>query len=544
MPWKISDVDRFKKGLTNKQKRQWVKIANSALNSCLSDGGTQKNCEASAIRQANGSVGNNMEVFQIYNLKTNNYSIRKEIFEDREHIVVPVVMMIDGVHAGSHGPLLHTGDEYGKYPDSWNGIPVVVYHPEDFNGSPISANSPDVFEGEKIGTVFNATYQSKLRAEAWIDVEKIEKIAPLALTYINQQRPLDVSVGVFTDDDISPGTWNSEDYTAIARNHRPDHLALLPGEAGACSWEDGCGVRANQEKGGGEELKKELKTMAMQLLKNGLSINGIQFNIQGFKEICSKIQSKLDALDNSVHWHGLTEVFENEFIYTVFPKEDGGEPKLYRRGYKIDTQDDTIKFEGDPTPVVRRVEFLDINTNSSKLTKKGVIQMEGKEKKHCCPEQVKLIIQSEHTRFEESDRDWLETQNEGTIIKLLPVEPKEQAPPQVNKEQAIEVLKDQFKTTDQFLSLLPDELKSQMQYGLSLYKDERMNLVTNITSNSNFTDEDLKGKSIDELKKLSDAIKPSSDFSPMGINNKPPINNSKPNRMVLPVGVKPKEEKK
>lgn len=29
MPWTTKDVDRHKKGLTDKQKRQWVAIANS-----------------------------------------------------------------------------------------------------------------------------------------------------------------------------------------------------------------------------------------------------------------------------------------------------------------------------------------------------------------------------------------------------------------------------------------------------------------------------------------------------------------------------------
>ena len=170
--------------------------------------------------------------------------------------------------------------------------------------------------------------------------------------------------------------------------------------------------------------------------------------------------------------------------------------------------------------------------------------MEGKEKKSCCPEQVKIIVQSKHTRFEESDREWLETQDEGTIVKLLPIEPEKQSPPQINKEQAVQVLKDQFKTTDQFLSLLPVEMKSQMQYGLGLYKEERENLVSNITDNSDFIDKDLEEKSIDELKKLSNAIKPKSDFSPMGSGNGPQNNASTPDRIVLPVGVKPKEEKK
>lgn len=54
MPWTKSDVDRFNKGLSDKQKSQWVAVANSALKKCQDDGGD--NCDASAIRQANAAV--------------------------------------------------------------------------------------------------------------------------------------------------------------------------------------------------------------------------------------------------------------------------------------------------------------------------------------------------------------------------------------------------------------------------------------------------------------------------------------------------------
>lgn len=51
MPWKVSDVDSHKKGLTPEQKKKWVKIANSVLASCKKEGG--KDCDAKAIRIAN-----------------------------------------------------------------------------------------------------------------------------------------------------------------------------------------------------------------------------------------------------------------------------------------------------------------------------------------------------------------------------------------------------------------------------------------------------------------------------------------------------------
>lgn len=56
MPWTIKDVDSFKSGLTAKQKRQWVAVANSALQKCLDNGGTDKTCAPKAIKMANGTV--------------------------------------------------------------------------------------------------------------------------------------------------------------------------------------------------------------------------------------------------------------------------------------------------------------------------------------------------------------------------------------------------------------------------------------------------------------------------------------------------------
>lgn len=61
MPWTIADVARHKLGLTPKQKRQWVEVANSVLARCLADGGEQTVCEARAVRQANGVAGGKME---------------------------------------------------------------------------------------------------------------------------------------------------------------------------------------------------------------------------------------------------------------------------------------------------------------------------------------------------------------------------------------------------------------------------------------------------------------------------------------------------
>jgi hypothetical protein len=59
VPWTVSDVDKHKKGLTRRQKRLWVNVANSALARCEKEVGTD--CEAKAIRQASAVVDSRKE---------------------------------------------------------------------------------------------------------------------------------------------------------------------------------------------------------------------------------------------------------------------------------------------------------------------------------------------------------------------------------------------------------------------------------------------------------------------------------------------------
>lgn len=56
MPFSVGDVDKHNKGLTAAQKKKWVSVANSSLNSCVADGGSDKTCAPSAIRIANSTI--------------------------------------------------------------------------------------------------------------------------------------------------------------------------------------------------------------------------------------------------------------------------------------------------------------------------------------------------------------------------------------------------------------------------------------------------------------------------------------------------------
>jgi len=436
---------------------------------------------------------------QRYNiLTTNNYTLRTETHQGRKHLVIPVVMMVEGVHNGSAGPLLHTQEELGKFPEAWNGIPVSIGHPE-VNGCPISANSPSVIDQSVIGRVYNSKMEdSRLKGEVWADIEKLKQLSPLAYAYIMQQKPLDVSVGVFSEDEPTTGEWNGENYIAIARNYRPDHLALLPEATGACSWQDGCGIRANSE---------------------------------GLLEAVNLVRDKLYSLDNDKLSYYLEEVYDDgTFIYR---EERDGKGKYYRRTYQI--KDGEVQFSNDAEEVVKEVKYKKIVT--MKRTKNTKNNIGGKRM-----DKVQELLTIAPSVYTEDDKEWLEKLEEEQVDKLIvcaktnteTAAAKETAEaakvkaeekiialeseitelkkgvPQVNEEAALKILKEKVSDIKTFEELLPDELKKQFNYGQRLYKEHRQELIQHILNNQAekvWDEESLKKKDDDDLQRTADSIK-------------------------------------
>lgn len=169
---------------------------------------------------------------------------RREIFLGQEHLVVPLVMLRETVVNGA----LVTMNELK--PQGWNGVPVTIGHP-NVKGSMVPANSPKVLEAWRVGHIFNAHLDGdKLKAEAWIDINLAEKNYPGIIPLLEGGTEMDVSTGYFSTDVPEVGLHEGKPYFQVHRDLKPDHLALLPDEEGACSWADGCGVRINQKEKG------------------------------------------------------------------------------------------------------------------------------------------------------------------------------------------------------------------------------------------------------------------------------------------------------
>jgi hypothetical protein len=173
--------------------------------------------------------------------------IRAETLAGKEYTVVPVIAVVEGVLQGANStePELAVASEFGKYPDAWNGRPVVLRHPQ-VQGIYVSANHPQIMEDWHFGFMFNTMLDgTKLKTEAWIDNARVAELGgdfQTTLDRINAGEVINVSVGIFMDARISPGTYEGKKYSARWENVVPDHLAILPDDIGACSVADGCGT--------------------------------------------------------------------------------------------------------------------------------------------------------------------------------------------------------------------------------------------------------------------------------------------------------------
>lgn len=167
---------------------------------------------------------------------------RKARLKGKDYLVASTTLLVPGVLNGSKGPLYYPLEEVQKHVDKWNGMPLVVYHPM-LNGEPVSARDPGILESQGIGQVFKARVENgKLVAESWFDIEATRKVDNRILESLEQGIPIELSTGLSAKADPKEGVFNDRNYSAVALDYEPDHLAILPDQKGACSLQDGCGV--------------------------------------------------------------------------------------------------------------------------------------------------------------------------------------------------------------------------------------------------------------------------------------------------------------
>jgi len=149
----------------------------------------------------------------------------------RPWLVAPMTLIVPGVLNGSQGPLYYPKEEVSKYPENWNHKPITVNHPQA-GGS----TNPDVLNNVQIGFVLNSRIENgNLVADGWFDVYRLSQVDGRILNKLKQGETVELSTGLGIDRDDLPEekTHNDKSYKSVAKNYRPDHLAILPDTKGS-----------------------------------------------------------------------------------------------------------------------------------------------------------------------------------------------------------------------------------------------------------------------------------------------------------------------
>lgn len=423
--------------------------------------------------------------------------VRNEQWNEKEWLVVPSIMMKEGVHNGSRGMLLHTPEELAKTVYAWENKPVTLYHPETSKGLPVSASSAGVLLKYGLGIVRNASMvENALKAEVWLEREKVELI-PTLNAAITNNNPIDVSIGVFSSEILETGEWNGEAYIGKAVNMEPDHLALLPGQQGACSWKDGCGLRLNKEKQSKDEnnvIMKRTNPVVKAMLNNAVNFTD---RIDQLRTLLQGEDATGTETTNYVYNY-LREVWD---AFVIYEREVRGEPVMYyQRPYQIG-EGGIAEWAGEPVQVERKVSYIQINNDMTET------------KKPCCPEKVTALINHAQTSFTEADRTWLGEQDSARLDSLVP---KPQETPVINIEEARQMVVNSLKTVEDVVELAPQDVKDVLQKGVEQYNTYREGLVTEILEKAEagvWTKEELVTNSTAMLEKLNKSFKPTGNYA-------------------------------
>ncbi len=454
----------------------------------------------------------------LINIKANfEGTTRFDKMKGRQYLVASMIMLVEGVHEGSNGPLFYPAKELKKSKSFWNAKPVVVYHPQE-NGKLVSACDPDILTNHGVGMIMNTTcIGGKLKAEAWIDVERANAVDDRIMTAIDNNEMMELSTGLVAECDGVEGDWNGEEYTGTLSNFHPDHLALLPDLQGACSIEDGAGfLRLNKAK---DSFVLDISTMADKERKYVLSnkngiigrigrrLSNIMSNEISFDDTRQRLQSLVREKFPDEDFIWIEDVFDNFFVY-----EKGG--NLYKQEYE--DVDNDVSFVGLPVMVVKDITYVIKNVKNNIKTRK--------EKKMDKKKVVNSLIANETTLWEDDDREDLMAMELAVLERMVPVENKEEEAEEAKKKKETETAvanvakkgaekaaakelankETKPQTADEYIANAPKEIQSMLRNGMDSYTSEKAKVIAFIIDNERciFTKEQLEAKDLLELKTL------------------------------------------
>jgi hypothetical protein len=298
--------------------------------------------------------------YRTITFRSSGVELRTAKFEGRDHLVIPVVALVEGVIQAMNAPNpeLVRAEVFSVAPSGWNGRPIFLDHPMSGN-TPISGNTPEVLPSS-FGRVFNAHVDgTRLLMEAWIDEEKAKELGgdpEKLLTRVRANKSIEISTGAFIVVNDKKGRYLGKAYTGEWETLIPDHLAILnEGATGACSYKMGCGVRAAiafevkgteivplyaaekkpMEKLDRAAVKKEYKNRS--LLQRAMAFVGLMApEDMGDMDLREELYYALRLADPTFRYQGdIVIVYPqlNQVVYSMYEPEG---ICYYRRDYTLD----------------------------------------------------------------------------------------------------------------------------------------------------------------------------------------------------------------
>jgi len=472
-------------------------------------------------------------------------AIRKETFMGQEHLVVPVVALVEGVvhPANSTKPELALASEFARHPDGWNGRPIVLDHPS-VNGLKVSANQPKVLQEESFGNLFFSNLDGvKLKSEMWINLARVAELGDDvkdAVKGLEDGEITEISTALFSDVEMRKGTFKGQSFEGIWRNVTPDHLAILPeGVVGACSVEDGCGApRLNQSACGPDctchEGSKGMpepnpdKPAAGEPSITPNEEGGFRTFVQKFKGLISFRSEKeeVEVITNKEMSDRDTKTaimvalskegeFVDPFIIALFSDSVVFEPdfsgKLLKRGFSTDNKGN-VTLGAKSTEVRPVTEFVPASQHKEEST----VMPDAKKLK------VEALIANKRSNFTDEHSDWLLTLSEDQLGALEPQaepDPPEKTAEELAAEKAATdeaaaaaaaaegakpPVEEPPQTAEQYLAKAPSEIREVLNEGVALRNQRRTELVEGLKANERceYSGDELKSMSVVDLERM------------------------------------------
>jgi len=447
-----------------------------------------------------------------------------------DYRIYPCVLLVEGVHHGAGSePVYYSSAVINASTMAWNNMPVTIGHPVNQVGEYILCNSDGAIRAQwEIGTVRNVRFEGgKLKADLWLNVARANSFNPQLLTFLDNGGQLDVSTGLLALQDNVAGSWNNEEYAAKVLEIIPDHLALLPNQKGACSWDDGCGVRVNK----GVEQKPNLvyiyneQEMGVKLEKIRRYVDGLDI-----RDIKNDYMTRLNYL---------RAVYSDYFIYSQDDRPQG-QPRtsmLLKQGYGFDTSDNIV-LQGEPIEVVEEITYKQkaVQTNKEENTNMPTDEMKCKDattpamKKKCGEMMVNALISNENTAFVEADREWLlsltSQQQEKLVANMGAPEETETmktntAIPAVGTVTVTaDIPKTPAEILNQFLADAPAPIRSVLNAGMRELDRKRGEMIGQIKANerNKFNDDQFKDMDLSMLESIVSLLPVATGVDYSGLN--------------------------